>query len=513
MLGLDTELFVDSLILIIHAKDSVSVSLVRSLLEQYDKESANASYANGQYIELYVDLIRQVLLSNIDDTNKGQMESFLLKFKSNDLVMKDPELYSTLRRIFLESSLTQEMIENYHTELSAALDINRCDKQVRKLFAKLNTAHKDNDSKLKLIQDINDICTDIVSGNKNSMLLRTNEGDTTIHDVDFSDTEAISKGFSVYSITNVKNVFTLGLQGLNRALGGKGLRLGESLVVNTLPFNGKSLTLLKMARWIVTLNTVSSEFHNPTCLFYSLENETPQNLRQLFREMWMSDKRVEPPRDMSLEEMTAYIHEQFHRNGWKLVIKRKLGSEFGPAELEADFNAYAQAGYTPMVVIIDYVNLMKKEDTDSRDLAVRTLYNRICNFLKYNNCCFITAHQLNRRAAEVVRANPIGAVKKFTLDMLSDSTDPQREVDIVLYQNKEIDAHGRAWMTWKLDKHRYDDTTPEKDKYFAYMFDGPLGILDDIGGKDMSTDNIYAAGCNDDDSSESITSATPTSFG
>ena len=154
---------------------------------------------------------------------------------------------------------------------------------------------------------------------------------------------------------------------------------------------------------------------------------------------------------------------------------------------------------------------MKKEDTDSRDLAVRTLYNRICNFLKYNNCCFITAHQLNRRAAEVVRANPIGAVKKFTLDMLSDSTDPQREVDIVLYQNKEIDAHGRAWMTWKLDKHRYDDTTPEKDKYFAYMFDGPLGILDDIGGKDMSTDNIYAAGYDDDDAN--VTSATPTSFG
>jgi hypothetical protein len=513
VLGSDAELFVDSLILIIHAKDSTSVSLVKSLLTQYDKESVNATYTNGQYIELYVDLIRQVISSNLDGTNKGQMESFLLKFKSNPLVLKDPELYSTLRRIFLESDLTQEMIEYYRTELSAALDIDRSDKQVRKLFAKLNSSHKDNESKLKLIQDINDICTDIVSRNKNSMLLRTNDGDTTIHDVDFSDTAAISKGFSVYSITNVKNVFTLGLQGLNRALGGRGLRLGESMVVNTLPFNGKSLMLLKMARWIVTLNSVSNEFKNPTCLFYSLENETPQNLRQLFREMWMSDKRAEPPRDMSLEEMVLYIHDQFHKNGWKLVIKRKLGSEFGPAELEADFNAYAQAGYTPMVVIIDYVNLMKKGETDSRDLAVRTLYNRICNFLKYNNCCFITAHQLNRKAAEVVRANPMGAVKKFTLDMLSDSTDPQREVDIVLYQNKEIDMHGRAWMTWKLDKHRYDDTTPEKDKYFAYMFDGPLGILDDIGGKDMSTDNIYAAEYDEDEEAETMTSASPASFG
>ena len=68
-------------------------------------------------------------------------------------------------------------------------------------------------------------------------------------------------------------------------------------------------------------------------------------------------------------------------------------------------------------------------------------------------------------------------------------------------------------MTWKLDKHRYDDTTPEKDKYFAYMFDGPLGILDDIGGKDMSTDNIYAAEYDEDEEAETMTSASPASFG
>ena len=83
--------------------------------------------------------------------------------------------------------------------------------------------------------------------------------------------------------------------------------------------------------------------------------------------------------------------------------------------------------------------------------------------------------------------------------MLSDSTDPQREVDVVLYQHKEIDNIGRAWMTWKLDKHRYDTNTPEADKYFAYMFDGPLGIVDDIDGPDKSVTNIYAASAADDD--------------
>ena len=34
--------------------------------------------------------------------------------------------------------------------------------------------------------------------------------------------------------------------------------------------------LLKFARWIVTLNHVDSSFKNPACVFYSLENETPQ---------------------------------------------------------------------------------------------------------------------------------------------------------------------------------------------------------------------------------------------
>ena len=86
--------------------------------------------------------------------------------------------------------------------------------------------------------------------------------------------------------------------------------------------------------------------------------------------------------------------------------------------------------------------------------------------------------------------------------MLADSTDPQREVDIVLYQNKEVDTLGRAWLTFKLDKHRYDTTTRESDKYFAYMFDGPLGIVDDIEGKDMSVTNIYAADDTDEENDD-----------
>ena len=58
-----------------------------------------------------------------------------------------------------------------------------------------------------------------------------------------------------------------------------------------------------------------------------------------------------------------------------------------------------------------------------------------------------------------------------------------------------------------LYKHRYHETTPEKDKYFAYRFEGELGIMDDLGAKDRSTTNIYAV--TDDEETEDF-SSTPT---
>ena len=96
---------------------------------------------------------------------------------------------------------------------------------------------------------------------------------------------------------------------------------------------------------IVNLNSLSSEFKNPACIFYSLENETPQNLKQLFVEMWVSDKKELPPENISIESMTAYIGSMFNKCGWKFILKRRVGANFGPNELMTDFNTYVSMGY------------------------------------------------------------------------------------------------------------------------------------------------------------------------
>lgn len=258
-----------------------------------------------------------------------------------------------------------------------------------------------------------------------------------------------------------------------------------------------TLMLLKMARWQVTLNKVGSTFHNPTCILYSLENETPQNLMLMFRDLYIQKYKRVPPADMPEEQIINFCYDEFSRYGWKLVIDRRLGADFGFADLVANFEGYVRLGYTPLMCIVDYANMMSKNHGDSTEsstnnLQIKELYTNLCNYLKAHNCTFVTAHQLNRRADEAVRMNPVGAVKRFGPDMLSDSISVQREVDIVFYQNKELDAAGNAYLTFKADKNRYNNTIPDKDKYFAYPFMGELGILDDLERKDGSCTNIYS---------------------
>lgn len=258
-----------------------------------------------------------------------------------------------------------------------------------------------------------------------------------------------------------------------------------------------SMMLLNFARWAVTLNKVSNTFKNPTCLFYSLENETPQNLMQLFKALYCNLYQTPPPPDWTNEQIIEFCHERFRVQGWKFVLDRRLGTEFGFNELVTNFEEYVAAGYTPLICIIDYMNIMKKtsssgDRTEGNWLQLRELYSNTVNYLKAKNCCLITAHQLNRKAAEIAQQNPAHVVKRFDISMLADGMDPQREIDCAFYAHKEVNQHGDAYMTMAIKKHRYDDSTPEAHKYFAYRFIPNIGILDDINGPDMSVGNIYA---------------------
>ena len=388
------------------------------------------------------------------------------------------------RKTRIVQRLSNEVLLSFNTRL------------IKRAFGRLNNTADDLQKQEALLKEVSELCSEVIKINEDGLSLGKKEDENIARVASFDNREQLAKALKVYNTVAVKNKFKTGLQAMNRALQG-GFAQGSTIVFASLPFSGKSLMLMKMARWMVTLNTVAGDFNNPTCIFYSLENEVPQNLMQLFKEMYVNEFKRLPPPDISMEDIVNYCYDSFNKYGWKLIIERRIGAEFGFSEFAASYENYVRLGYTPLMCVIDYVNLMAKgsaidsEGTGTNNLQIQTLYNNLCNFVKSRNCTLVTAHQLNRKAAEIARINPIGAVKRFGDDMMADSISVRREVDILFYMNKEFDAAGNAYLTFKLDKHRYVNDTPEKDKYFAYPFFGELGLLDDVNGVETSTSNVF----------------------
>lgn len=507
MVKYSVETLSDTLFLLLRRNDQTTRDVATKILDIHVKALNNNQLLNQDAFDFYTMLIREVLDSNISLSDKASMEALIVRIKNNKAVQNDPEILRSIQSM-MTAEVNEDSIEFSYQKLCRWLMLEHNDKAVRQMFgimskptdnsvsAQENTLAKLNEAYENILQYNNDYFNKL-KGKAEEHLAR---------EMDSNDEESLIKAMEVLTTNTKKNRFITGLQGLNKAMDG-GIDLGESLVINSRAHNGKSMMLLKLARWIITLNKVDESFVNPTCIFYSMENEVPQNMKAMFNELWINDKKEVPPADISNADIVKYCIKRFKECGWRLIMRRKVGQDFGFNELVMEFKEIVRLGYTPLVCIIDYVNMMRKDGNDKQGnyLQVRMLYTNLCNFLKSNNCCLITAHQLNRKADEMVRMNPCGAVKKFSADMLADSTDPQREVDMVIYQNKELDTTDRPWMTFKLDKHRYHENTSEKDKFFAYRFEGELGIMDDINSENKSVTNIYAAGDDDEEDDSDIT--------
>lgn len=495
MLYLTPELFIDALILLLYFPSATAKELCLKLIDVYETETDNNSINEDDILVFYVDLVKLILERDIDITKRNELDVLLLKFKFHPVISKDPEIYTIIKGVMTGQPEEDDTRAPYIIrKISNALLWYDNTKSVRKLFAKLmgskNKSNASPEEQEKALLEIKEMCGEIVERTDKG-LRKDDTDDQRIFKVDFCNRDELMKAFQIYKSVSVDYRFKCGLQGFNRAYVG-GCPQGSSIVHNALSFNAKTYVLLDYVRWGFMYNEIPVSVTNPTILLYSLENETHANVRQLFFRIYVNLYKKLPPDNITEKEIVDFCMEQVNKSGWKLIIDRKIGTDFGVLEFQTSFQEYEKLGYTPRLCVVDYVNNMKKGDNDSNWLLIKELYNTCCNFTKSRHCTFVTAHQLNRQAAELARMFPIGAVKKFNMSHLAEGTDPQREVDIAMFQAKEMDAIGRTFLSFNLDKDRYDPELTEKRRYFSYMFQGPLGILDDINGPDMSVTNINA---------------------
>ena len=260
---------------------------------------------------------------------------------------------------------------------------------------------------------------------------------------------------------------------------------------------------MSFAKWIVMHNKPYVDPDRPgipTVLFITLENEANENIMWWFESMYVASH-GRPPEGLSDDEIVDLVYDFFQHSGYDLIIERKLGPDFGYDEYVQMYERYQKAGHRILVTIIDYMNMMKKTINGKEgrsDLALRDLYNKMCNFNKNRMTTQISAHQLNRDAARLV-VGATNVVKKFNDSHYADGMDVGREVDMEIFIHIERNNQGVPYLTMMRGKHRYVNDTPDKDKYCAYKFD-EYGIPDDIDeAESRVVKNIYAADASEEE--------------
>lgn len=505
---LQPDVFVDAIILTLFNKNEDVVKLDTLLLEIYEKETANNNTItmDADFMDLYVFLLKDILQYNININDASTIQALLLKLKSHPIVIKDPDVYSKVKALFnTDTPMTQDKYKHLIARVSGDIVLYENIHAAKQIFGRLQSVGSSTSMEKRdiAIKDVTDICSHMVDINTTGILLKKEEDEHQARFADFSDRDTLVKALQVFKTVAVQNVFKSGWQALDKALGG-GWCMGDSIVFNALSHMGKTMILLKMVRWQL-MNPAPVGFPNPTVILYSLENETPQNLMILFREMYCNKYKTPPPNNLSDDYIVDFCIEESRANGWRLILDRRLGADFGYLDLVLNMEQYYRAGYTPLMVVIDYMNMMKKSNDGGENenfKHLQQLYTKVCNYMKSKNCTLITAHQLNRKAAEVASLKPLQAVKHFNISMLAEGMDPQREVDIVFYMHKEVDAAGRSFLTFKQGKNRNRQQVPDSAKYFAYMFDNEMGILDDASGTCTATTNILAVPFDEDKAQE-----------
>lgn len=489
---LTPDLFLECITLVIQDSTGKASALVMQLTDLYESESrTGALSAEDELIRFYIRMLKTILINKTSKETPDELRMILLKFKSDPTLAQREEIYNLLHDTFMsQEKMTKSRRDTLLAHVTNTLSWFQINRKIKMVNGAMWRASDliDPDDQQNELQRVRELLKESIQVSDAAYLKEEAKG--LIEQINFSKKEDVKNGLGKFNERNVKGVLKMGLQGLNKMCGEhKGLVRGESVVFNALSHNYKSGILVSIAVWTAIYNVPTNADKKALIYLVSLENEAHQNLMDAFRHHYHL-RTGKAPIGLSDDEISDWICDFFSQNGFELIVERYMPSEFGAQEYENRINYFESIGYEVYLAAIDYMNNMKKEN-EQRDLAVRSLYRRMCSFNSSKGVTMVTAHQLNRKAQELVSSGITNAVKRFSSDMLTDSSDVQREVDLAVYMNIEKNHLGQKYLTFNRDKHRYVNNTPEAHKYFAYPFEGEMGIVDDVLAKPRYTRDIF----------------------
>lgn len=494
-----SDIYLNTLCLAAYAPGNSTNKIAAAVVSMFDDLSKEERSMLSPLNVLYVKLLREISLGNLDLSNRAEASSVLLKYQDDRAFENNKVTFSELQSLLIPEQLpAPQKIRTLFNRVKNNISFFKTNSRIRKMLltAQRVGTEDDMEKQNKLFQEILAAADSLKTDIEDDSLM----GEETISQVDeinFTDPSSIKKALQAQHKKRNGVTIQFGLQGLNRMMGpSKSAVYGESMAYAARSHNYKSGILMDVTRWMCVYNKPPDTGGRvPIILFISLENEIAENLADILRKLYVNIYH-KLPTGFKDDEVIEFVQRKLGVNGFQLLMFRRMGEVFGYREFTELVERIEKNGCKVVATILDYVTLCKRcaEDKQYNDpKQIQLMFARFKDYCAHRDMFFCTGLQLDTEASRLAASGQTSIVKKLNEAHLSDAKSLKKELDCLIFMEIECNHKGIPWLTMKIDKHRYVlQDTPVEDRYCAYQYLGELGILDDINGKDMSSKDIYA---------------------
>lgn len=298
-----------------------------------------------------------------------------------------------------------------------------------------------------------------------------------VKSMDFSDDNSIKMVFNDVAASNTSGLaFTTGYRELNMALQG-GPRPGDTVVVAALQHNYKTGFTLGLFADIVVENKPKCKDPEKKPLAYRISAEDPirNNAQFLYQKLMFEETgQVVDIKDVSVEEMSAYVKRRLSYNGYHVIMDEINPSDWTYTTIINQLINLEAKGYVVEIFCLDYLSKLSTEGCRQGSTGddLLDLFTRIRNYCAANGILFVTPHQLSTESKRLLQNTPaeqfLTTIKGGGFFERTKGLDRIYDIGILLHK---IETPGSGdYLHVVIDKHRFPTVVDSSLKSFFLKF-------------------------------------------
>lgn len=459
------------------SNDQSSSSLAKTIINNTDDSRA---LKGGE--QDVIDALVTLIFSFIENPEAYDTETLI---DNLTIIYRDQPSYLLSIKELLTREIQEESIKKSIVSIRYQLHDFYKEQETKKILQstifKLNSKNNKNVSFREIMEDmINKV---------NAFTCESSVKDPAVIDnLDISDGEALSNTIDeLKKSENGSNVMISGWEELNEALQG-GFRRGDFVIISALQHRYKSgfvqslLVQLAMHNKPVMIDTNKK----PLIMFISFEDNKTKYVEFIYNYIYYNEfKKLPNLKEINKEDIVTYIKDNLTINGYHVKLLRVNPNEWTYKNITNKVLEFEADGYEVHACVVDYLSKIPLKEVNNpgpAGTALREMFGTIRNFMAGRSILFITPHQLNTSAKQLLSVNGVATDVDFVKEVASKGyTEGSRQLDQIV--DIEINIHiaqfnGQDVLTVMIGKHRHAKVIADKSKkYFMLPFPKRAPIL------------------------------------